>query len=422
MRLLIDCASRTSFIVLDRFRWVYCQLDTLRRCMPSSIRKALNELPTTLDDTYERMLQGIPKEKFEHASRLFQCMVAALRPLGVEELAELFAVEFGPDNAPNLVAGWRPEDPEDAVLSTCSTFITIIDDRDSKIVQFSHFSVKEFLTSDRLQMSNVGSICQYYIPLEAAHAILARACVTVLLQLDDEQDDEGFRALPLVSYAIEYWARHSKFEDVASRIQGSLAILFDPKMPYFKPRILLRCVEGMHDVYPIQPAFFSSEPDKLTPLFLAAFCGFNVLAKHLIITHPQEVNAKCGFDFSALHGASMNGQVDSARVLLENRADVNAEGANDYTPLHQACGFGHPKLARLLLEHGANLNARTDRKVTPLYLASEEGHLGTVQFLLDQGADVTIRGDGDLTPYQVATRCECHDVAQLLSEHGAERE
>ena len=96
--------------------------------MPSSIRRALNELPITLDDTYERMLQGIPKEKFEHASRLFQCMVAAIRPLRVEELAELFAIEF--NNVPNLVAGWRPENPKEAVLSTCSTFITIIDDDD----------------------------------------------------------------------------------------------------------------------------------------------------------------------------------------------------------------------------------------------------------------------------------------------------
>ena len=229
MRPLIHHASRSLLIILDRFRWAFCQLDTLRRCMPSSIRKALNELPITLNDTYERMLQGIPKEKFEHASRLFQCMVAAVRPLRVEELSELFAIEFGPNNAPNLVAGWRPENPEEAVFSTCSTFITIIDDRDSKIVQFSHFSVKEFLTSDRLQMTNVGDIRQYYIPLEPAHAILARACVTVLLQLDEKEDEEHFRAPPLASYATTNWVRHAQFEDVASRIQDSLLIYSTPK-------------------------------------------------------------------------------------------------------------------------------------------------------------------------------------------------
>src|SRR5580692_401564 len=99
-------------MISNRFRWVYCQLDTLRRCMPSSIRKALDELPTTLDDTYERVLQEIPKEKRQHAHRLFQCLIAAIRPLRVEELAEIFAIEFDADALPNLMEGWRPEHAE----------------------------------------------------------------------------------------------------------------------------------------------------------------------------------------------------------------------------------------------------------------------------------------------------------------------
>src|SRR6266853_6062628 len=116
--------------------------------MPSSICKALNELPTTLDHTYERALDRIPKEKSQHAHRLFQCLVAAVRPLRAEELAEIFAVDFDQDVISNLMEGWRPENPEEAVLSTCSTLISIIDnDEGSTIVQFSHFSVKEFLTS-----------------------------------------------------------------------------------------------------------------------------------------------------------------------------------------------------------------------------------------------------------------------------------
>ena len=410
------------FIALDRFRWVYCQLDTLRRCMPSSIRKALSELPITLDDTYERMLQGIPKEKFEHASRLFQCMVAAVRPLRVEELAEIFAIEFGANNAPNLVAGWRPENPEEAVLSTCSSFITIIDDRDSKIVQFSHFSVKEFLTSDRLQMSNVGNIHQYHIPLEPAHAILARACVAVLLQADEKHDEGHFGSLPLGFYAIENWARHTRFGDVASRIEDSLAYLFDPTMPHFQPRILLRCVLGMHDVYPVQSFFFSDNPDKITPLFLAAFCGFGRLAKHLIITHAPDVNAEFGNRYSPLHAASFNGQVDSARILLDNGAHVNAKGYSDWTPLHYASHYGHLKLVQLLLEKGANLNARNYVQDTPLCSASKEGRLEIVRVLLDHGADVNVRGDDGLTLYQAATRDGHDDVAQLLLEHGSEKE
>ena len=392
--------------------------------MPSSIRKALNGLPITLDDTYERMLEGIPKEKFEHASRLFRCMVAAVRPFRVEELAELFAIEFDANNAPNLVVGWRPENPEEAVLSTCSSFITIIDDRDSKIVQFSHFSVKEFLTSDRLQMSNVGNIRQYHIPLEPAHAILARACMIVLLQVDEEQDEEGFRPLPLGSYAIEHWVRHTRFGDVASRIEDSLAYLFDPKMPYFKPRILLRCLMGMHDVYPKQPILFNSEPDKVTPLLLAAFCGFSGLAKHLIITHAPDVNAEYGAGLSPLYGASLNGQVDSARILLDHGAHVDAKatGYHDITPFHCACYNGHLEFIQFLLEQGANLDVRNSFQETPLYSALSWGHLEIVRVLLDHGADPNVKGQGGSTPYQVAIRRGHHDVAQLLLEHGAERE
>src|SRR5712691_5144118 len=127
---------------MDRFRWVYCQLDRLCRCLPSSIRQALDELPVGLDEAYERSLQGIARDKKEHAHRLFQCLVAAIRPLRVDELAEIFAVDFDPNSEPRLEEGWRPEDPEEAILSACSTLITIIDGEDPKIVQFSHFSVK----------------------------------------------------------------------------------------------------------------------------------------------------------------------------------------------------------------------------------------------------------------------------------------
>jgi len=174
---------------------VICQLDTLRRCMPSSIRKVLNELPTTLDDTYERALEGIPKEKRQHAHHLFQCLVGAIRPLRAEELAEIFAIDFDRDAMSNFMDGWRPENAEEAVLSTCSTLISVVEDKGSKIVQFSHFSVKEFLTSDRLRTSEVGDIRHYHVSLDAAHTILVRACLAVLLQLDEHVDGKRSRWL-----------------------------------------------------------------------------------------------------------------------------------------------------------------------------------------------------------------------------------
>ena len=56
------------------------------------MRRTLDELPESLDETYERVLREIKKPDRDNALRLLQCLVAATRPLLVEELAELLAV------------------------------------------------------------------------------------------------------------------------------------------------------------------------------------------------------------------------------------------------------------------------------------------------------------------------------------------
>jgi hypothetical protein len=123
-------------------------------------------------------------------------LVADARPLRVEELAEVFAIQFDLKVAPDLLEDWRPLDPEKDVLSTCSSLIAIVDVEGSKIVQFSHFSVTEFLTSARLANSGVGNISCYHIPLEPLHTILARACLTVLLKPNEKTDKTRLATSP----------------------------------------------------------------------------------------------------------------------------------------------------------------------------------------------------------------------------------
>ena len=389
--------------------------------MPSSIRKSLNELPITLDDTYERILQGIPKEKFQHARRLFQCIVAAIRPLRVEELAEIFAIDFGPNEVINLVEDWRPESAEEAVLSACSSLITIIDDQGSKIVQFSHFSVKEFLTSDRLQTSKISNICDYYVSPEPAHTLLAWACVVVLLQLDEKVDKERVATFPLAWYAAEHWVDHTKFENVESQIEDTLEHLFNPIKPHLRACIWMYDVEKKHSRFKGSRAQ-QPPPLEASSLYYAASLGFSGLSKRLVTTHAEDVNAKCYDNRTPLFVACRRGYVNVARLLLDHGADMNIQTISEMMPLHVASSNGHVEVAQLLLERGAALDAQTKRKDTPLCLASEFGHLEVVRLLLDHGADVHIRGEKDRTPYQVATYRGHghHDVAQLLLEHGAE--
>ena len=139
-----------------RFRWVTCQLETLKHCFPSAIRRALDHLPKGLDETYDRILKGIPQEKQDYAQCLLKCVAVSIRPLRVEELADVLAIEFEAESFPQYHLDWRPENAEEEVLSVCSSLITIVDMDGLQVVRFSHFSVKEYLTSERLANTGEG--------------------------------------------------------------------------------------------------------------------------------------------------------------------------------------------------------------------------------------------------------------------------
>ena len=146
-------------------------MEVLRQCLPPSVRPTLKELPKSLDKTYERILEEIKKPNQRIAQRVLQCLVTAVRPLRVEELAGVLAFDFNDtvtEGIPKLKPDWRWEEQELALLSACSSLIAIVQAGDSRVVQFSHFSVKEFLTSPRLATAS-GEVSNYHIDFEPAH-------------------------------------------------------------------------------------------------------------------------------------------------------------------------------------------------------------------------------------------------------------
>jgi hypothetical protein len=218
----------------NRFRWTVCQIEAIRRCLAPSLRHILEELPETLDETYERILRGIPKANQVHTHRLLQCLTVATRPLRVEELAEVLAIEFGTDEGfAKLNEDLRWEDQEQAVLSACSSLITAIDSGDSRVVQFSHFSVKEFLMSDRLAESPVATFRRHHIRLGPAHTIMAQACMGVLLRLEFPVDKERIKRFPLMDYAAKHFADHAEFENVISHITNGVDHLLNAGKPHY---------------------------------------------------------------------------------------------------------------------------------------------------------------------------------------------
>ena len=294
-----------------------CQVDRLRRTLPASIRKVLNDLPKTLDETYRRSLLGIDEEKREYAQRLFQCLVVSIRPLRVDELAEILAVQFDEAALPTFNPAWRPENAEEAVISVCSTLIAIVDSEGSQVVQFSHFSAKEFLTSERLATAEE-HLSYYHILPEPAHTVLAHAGLSVLLQLHDEIDRNTIDHFPLALYAARHWVNHAQFRDVSSHIQEAMEHLFDPAKPHFAAWVWLydvdhHWIEPMSTIHPTWP--------EAVPLYYAALCGFRGLAEHLIASNFWDVNSRGGFHTTPLHAASVRGHFEVASLLLENGAD-----------------------------------------------------------------------------------------------------
>jgi ankyrin repeat protein len=410
-----------------RFRWVFCQLEVLRHCLPGSIRQTLEQLPESLDDTYLRVLRQIPQANQAQAHCMLQCLVVAVRPLSVAELAELLAFDF--DAAQGGIPKYRPtlrmDDQTQAVLSTCSSLVTIIDERRSghQVVQFSHFSVKEFLVSIRLS-SSLGDISRYHIRLGSAHTILTQACLGLLLYSDD--DITKVEHFPLAGYAAEHWVQHAQFEDVASRVKDGMEILFKSDKPHFKAWVRI------YDIDPWEDYSFAWEEDEYaSPLYYSVLCGFYDLVDHLASEHSGYVNKFGGEYRFPLLAALGQGHIGVAELLLKHGADVNVS----LLEVLEGVAYRYDlwdnllEIVKFLLKHGADVNARDDTFTSPLHWAAANLNKKEAMILLNHKADVNSQNKDGKTPMHMLLENDIyddiydddhdHDYVRLLLEHGA---
>jgi ankyrin repeat protein len=403
---------------------VFCQLETLRHCLPPSVRHILEELPESLDETYGRILKEIKRPNRNHARRILQCLVVAIRPLRVEELAEVLAVDFDDaEEVPKLNPNWRWEDEEQALLTSCSSLIAIVEANDSRIVQFSHFSVKEFLISTRLANSSI-DVSRYHIDFEPAHTILAQACMGILLQSDDRKNSS------LAEYAAQHWVTHAQFESVSLSLRKAMEYLFDPDKPYFAAWLELHNIDirpGVDDssLYWVTPPSKSSA----SPLYYAALCGFQDLAEYLVVKYPQHVNASGGYYMRPLVAALATGQFQTAELLHHNGAHANVHDGHKYTPLYSAAWYGDLKMVQMLLDYDADVNAQCLNSYTPMHAVSlgfspssadhDQSFPDVARLLLKHGVDVNGRTLTGRTPLHAAVGSGRVEVMHVLLEHGA---
>jgi hypothetical protein len=343
---------------------------------------------------------------------LLQCLVAAVRPLRVKELAEVLAVDFNANGIPKLNPGWRWEDQEEAIMSACSSLVMIVKDGDSQIVQFSHFSVKEFLTANRLA-EPVRDVSRYHIRLEAAHTILAQACLGVLLQLDDHIDRDKIENFPLARYAAEYWPTHARFEDVSLSIKNAMKYLFDADRPHFATWLWIynedEDGDSMATMFPAKP--------EASPVYYAARFGFRDLAEHLIAENPEHSSCQEG---TLMHIAALEGHANILSLLLEHGADLESRDSAGHTPMHLAFLYGKFEAGQCLLDRGANIDAQDKDGWTPLHSAAFGGQVDRARILLERGAAINTPDNGGRTPLHWAVYCGKIQVVRFFLEHSAD--
>ena len=408
-------------------------MDALQHCLPPNLRQYLNELPETLDETYERILKRIDKAQKDNAHRLLQCLTVAVRPLLVEELAELLAFDFEASNSggiPTLKEDWRWDDEEEAVMSTCSSLITIIPRDNTRLVQFSHFSVKEYLTSSRLTKSPLGHVSRFRIDLEPAHTIMTQACLATLLRLHEQVGNIDAKMSPLVKYAAEHWVDHAQFGKVSSCVRDGMDDLFDSSKLHFAAWLKVHDIDEawkMFSPYYYPQRRYYVHDGVNSPLYYAAFCGFYDLSERLLMKHPGQVNARGGRNLFPLQAALYNRHFHVANLLFRYGAVVDVQGDDQNTPLYAASGQGQVDTVRWLLDHGADPNARGDPgwPRAPLFYAVYAMRFEVVQTLLEHNADINLQSTKGETPLDwVFSHCGSRekfmDMVQLLLEHGAD--
>ena len=383
-------------------------------------------------------IEGYPRRQQIHARRLLHCLAVAVRPLRVEELAEILAFDFdaAKEDIPEYHADWRWKDQEEAVLPTCASLITIVEydgsNESTRVVQFSHSSVKEFLMADRLTTS-IRDVSQYHILPEPAHTILAQACLGFLLHLGSCIDTERVKDFPLAKYAAEHWVAHAQSENVASHVKHGMKDLFDPEKPYFSSWI------EMHDMD--HPFKGSNRRTRPTHLYYSALCGFHEIVEDLVIKYPQYANAIGGQYDLPLLAALSQGYIRVAELLLEHGGDVNAHGTRGRTQLHTLLSSRYldgnsSRSVRFLLERGADLNLKCEDGETPLHILfsrlrrylSINDVLPVVRLLLEHSADPNSKRKDGKTPLHILFSYldiylsinDVPPVVQLLLEHGAD--
>ncbi|KAI1856341.1 uncharacterized protein JN550_013827 [Neoarthrinium moseri] len=359
------------------FRRVSCQLDALEDCLErKALLKALQSLPQTLDETYERILANVPSAHIHHTRRILQFLTYSERPLRLEEAVDAIAVDVGE----GVARGCR-FDPNDRlpvpreITRYCSSLVVLIsrqgrygEEQEVTEIQLAHFSVKDYLTSDRLDSQTA-----LYLQETAAHSSVAEVCLAYLLEFEEVETTREIKQVsPFAQYSARYWVSYGvvgeKNSEHVFKLVGEL----------FLSRLLLKSWCRLYN--PDRPWEDELGRDNIAP---------------------------------ALYYASLIGLSRCGSMLLSQGADINVQGGHHGNALQAASFGGHREIVQLLLDKGADVNVSQDA-LTPLLVAARQGHENIVCLLLAAGANHRVTDSFARTAFTYAAIHDSFRVVDIL--------
>ncbi|KAJ5970692.1 uncharacterized protein N7479_000610 [Penicillium vulpinum] len=424
------------------FRYVECQLLALKRArIRNELDKCLHSLPRDLDETYERMLCSIDEEYAEEARLMLTLLCVSNFPVTVKELVGALTIDVKASEL-QLDRDGRSFSQDD-ILDICSGLIelAVIPDTGSyyfrnsvTIVRIAHFSVQEYLESDRITQQGAA---KFTVQKEQAHTEMAQICLAYLLDptlSNGKVDEAKLENFPLAPFAAGQWFTFYKNSGKGkSDVECLISKLFKDQLEAFTTWVRLHGRGSRESLYDILHSeqylptdFGRAIKDIPSPLYYAALLGLEYIVSVLIASWGGEtaidadINAQGGVCGNALQAASSGGHEMIVQILLSRGADVNAQGGYFGNALEAASYGGHEKIVQTLLDHGADVNAQGGEYGNPLEAASSGGHEMIVQILLSRGADVNAQGGEYSNALQAASYRGHEKVAQTLLDHGAD--
>ncbi|KAM3480618.1 hypothetical protein MY5147_001058 [Beauveria neobassiana] len=147
------------------FRWVYCQFETIEKCLSlDELRRALASLPPTWDATYARILKRLYPEHKSRAVRLLQLLVYSERPLRLDEAVDALAVE--PTSEARFDPANRMPMPQEIVqycaglVSLTSGNFTPVKTNSGKFVNFLHLIILKDIMARTYRCGFLGTALQ----------------------------------------------------------------------------------------------------------------------------------------------------------------------------------------------------------------------------------------------------------------------